>query len=252
VQAIQFLEDDPKLPKSEKPFFLTVYIPDPHHPYDDHAIGIDAFGSGTQARYDEEIAFSDRHIGFLAEYLIYNDLWDDTIFIVTSDHGEEFGEHEGKKHARTCYHESTHVPLLVHIPGIEPQRIDDFVALTDVVPTIAELVGLPLAEAELDGQSLLVPTLTPAQTPTDRRVYCSVISQRAKQGNFFRRAVRSGKWLLVHELIEGTYELYDTQADPEEQRNVYDRMADEPEIKQLRGALNQRLTGNLAERLLTD
>lgn len=252
THAIDFLGEDADFPDSDVPFFLTVYIPDPHHPYDEHGFGIDDFGKGPEARYDQEIAFSDRHIGFLAGFLIYSGLWEDTIFIVTSDHGEEFGEHGGTKHASTCYRESTHVPLLVHVPGIESRRVKQPVALTDIVPTVLELVGAQDAESELDGQSLLVPALKPELTSSERPIHCSVISQRAKQGHFLRRAVRAGKWLLVHEMISGAYELYDTQSDPAEAHDMYAKMADDPAIAALRTTLARTLTGDLSQNLLTD
>jgi choline-sulfatase len=252
THAIEFLTQDPRFPSSDEPFFLTVYMPDPHHPYREHGFGIGEFGEGPEGRYDQEIAFSDRYVGFLAGFLIYSGLWDDTIFIVTSDHGEEFGEHGGKKHARTCYRESTHVPLVVHIPGIEAQRIAQPVSLIDIVPTILELLGERDAEDELDGQSLLVPVLAPGRASPDRPILCSVVSQRAKQGHFFRRAVRSGKWLLVHEMISGRYELYDTVADPDEQQDLYSKMATDPSIEALRDTLARSLQGNLARNLLTD
>ena len=252
THAIDFLTQDPDFPESEDPFFLTVYMPDPHHPYDEHGFGIGDFGEGPEGRYDQEIAFSDRHIGFLAGFLVYSGLWDDTIFIVTSDHGEEFGEHGGTKHARTCYRESTHVPLLVHVPGMQAQRIEQPVALIDIVPTIIELLGLDETDAALDGQSLLVPALTPQRASPERPIFCSVISQRAKQGHFFRRAVRSGKWLLVHEMISGRYELYDTDADPDEQNDLYREMANAPHIAALRGTLARALRGDLARNLLTN
>lgn len=236
----------------ESPFFLTVYIPDPHSPYDLHPFGISEFGSKTLGRYDGEIANSDRQIGFLIQYLKYMDLWEDTVVIVTSDHGEEFQEHGGKTHARTCYVESTHVPLVVRIPGIEPQKIDRPVGLLDVTPTVLEIVGETAEIERMHGQSLLIPALAPALAPDDRLLSCAVVSQRASQGNYFVRAVRSKKWLLVHHVLDGAYELYDTLADPKEERDLYSSQAEEPDVVRLRDHLNSTLTGNLQRNLLTD
>src|SRR4029450_13047212 len=96
-----------------QPFFLLVYSSSPHDPYSKHAeLAID-FGEEEMDRYDAEIAFTDRGVGFLIDYLKYRPpLWDNTIFVFTSDHGEEFGEHGGRIHAFTCYFESVHVPLM--------------------------------------------------------------------------------------------------------------------------------------------
>jgi arylsulfatase A-like enzyme len=114
--------------------------------------------------------------------LVYNGLWDDTIFIVTSDHGEEFGEHGGERHGYTCYRESTHVPLLLHVPGLEGQRITQPVALVDIVPTVLELIGADAGGAELDGQSLLIPPLAPAHASVDRPIFCRLSARDASRG----------------------------------------------------------------------
>ena len=84
---------------------------------------------------------------------------------------------------RTCHEESTHVPLLLRIPGVPRADVDLRVGLNDIAPTLVELLGLDVPADELDGQSLLLPALAPTRVPADRPVYCSVLSQRASQGN---------------------------------------------------------------------
>ena len=139
--ALEFLEREHNPKKQKQPFFLTVYTADPHFTYVEHP-EVPSFGRGDQARYDNEIAYSDRYIGFLIEYLRAKPpLLDNTIVIITSDHGEEFDEHGGKQHATSCYEESLHVPLFVRIPGLPAARIDARVGLNDIVPTLAELLG---------------------------------------------------------------------------------------------------------------
>lgn len=249
VESIRYIEAHAE---DEDPFFLTLYIPEPHHTYDKHGFGLSDFGKKAKDLYDGEIANADRHIGFLIEYLKYRGLWDDTIFVVTSDHGEEFKEHGGKKHARTCYVESTHVPLVVHVPGVEHAKIDHPVGLMDIVPTILESVGATEEVGALEGQSLLVPVLAPELVAAERAIPCVILSQRARQGNFLRRALRTSKWLLVHEVLENDYELFDTEADPKEKKNVYEARRTDLEIERLRRVLNASLTGNLQSNLLTD
>lgn len=99
-----------------------------------------------------------------------HDLWDRTLLIVTSDHGEEFGEHGGAIHSRTCYGEVTRVPLIVRIPGESPQRIQARVALLDIAPTLLELLGGDPPDVRLDGQSLYISAQEPGLLDANRPI----------------------------------------------------------------------------------
>ena len=255
TQAIRFIEEDVDVPESDTPFFLVVYYESPHGRYNRHDdAGFPNFGKGQEALYTGEIAYADRHIGGLLDYLRYTvPLWDDTIVIVAADHGEEFGEHGEKYHARTCYREVAHVPLLVRIPGLEHAEIGQPVGLVDIVPTLLELTGGQSESdaSELDGQSLLLPILAPERAWPDRPLFCSVISQTGRQGSFFRRSVRVGDRALMHELLEGTYELYDTRADPEELHDIAREPAEADTRGRLEDLLESSLRGNIREMQLT-
>lgn len=249
TKAIEFLERDTT---SAQPFFLAVYMADPHAPYVEHP-EIPAFGKGTVSRYDGELAYSDHWIGVLVEYLRAKPpLLDDTIIVVVADHGEEFNDHGGSQHARTCHEESTHVPLMIRVPGLPPADVDLRVGLNDIVPTLVELLGLDLPADAVDGQSLLLPAFAPARVPAERPVYCSVLSQRASQGDFLRHSVRVGRHALHQDVLERRIELYDVVADPREKKPL--DLAD-PRVRatreQLEGILRAHITGNLEERLLT-
>jgi arylsulfatase A-like enzyme len=253
VLAIEWLERDRKLATPEaQPFFLLAYSSSPHDPYTRHPeTGID-FGAAEMERYDTEIAFTDRALGFLIDYLKYRrPLWDDTLFVFTSDHGEEFGEHGGKIHAYTCYVESTHVPLLVRAPGLAGKRVDVPVGLIDIVPTLLQLLGLDEEGMQLDGQSLLAPAFAPDERVDGRPLFCAVLSQKAKQGNFFRRSVRVEDRVLLSDDVAGSYELYDTRADPGERRNLVDQPSEERVLSHLKRMLEESMTGNLAQSRLT-
>jgi arylsulfatase A-like enzyme len=247
--AIEWLERDKRLgTKKAKPFFLMVYISDPHDPYEKHGEGFPNFGTGKQGRYTQEIAFSDRYIGMMIEYLRYREpLLDDTIIIFTSDHGEEFGEHGGKIHAYTCYEESTHVPLVVRIPGAKPVRSARPVPLVDIVPTVLDALNLDRGSMALDGASL---SLSASETADERPIFCSVLSQKASQGNFARRSVRFGGSTLVRNVVAGSEELYDTATDPGELRDVG---RDHPtRVRMLRKLLDDSQRGNLLENRLVE
>jgi arylsulfatase A-like enzyme len=117
-------------------------------------------------RYDEDVRRADDALAQLFAALDALDLWRDTIVIVTSDHGEELGEHGPIGHERTLSREVLAIPLFVAAPGVSARVVDVPVGLADLVPTVLELAGRP-AEARVDGRSL-VPLLYGEDEPAAR------------------------------------------------------------------------------------
>ncbi len=167
----------------DRPFFLWIHYFDPHLPYDAPEPFGDTFSAdlSTQletpvaapqkvrarageltrgdrrylrAVYDEEVRYLDAGIGLLIEGLEERGLADRTLFVLTSDHGEELLDHGGFEHGHALHHELIHVPLLLRAPGwIEPGRADAPVSLRDVHATIldAALPGEPSGGRRLAG-----------------------------------------------------------------------------------------------------
>lgn len=96
------------------------------------------------ALYDGEIAYVDAQLGGFFEWLAAAGLEEDTLVIVTSDHGEEFFEHGHKTHRRQLHRESVHVPWILSWPGRLPagRRVPDTVGLVDLTPTVLGLVDV--------------------------------------------------------------------------------------------------------------
>lgn len=106
--------------------------------------------------YDCEIAYLDHHLGLLFEALRQRSLLDNTLVVVTSDHGEHIGDHGGLiGHGHTLYRQLIDAPLVLCLPGVVPagRRIDAPVTLLDVSATILDLTGVP-NEKGFPGQSL--------------------------------------------------------------------------------------------------
>lgn len=205
-----------------RPFFAVAHIDDVHHPYK-AAIGADVpdFPSpGEQANYDRGIALFDRELAAIIDHLKQLALWERTVLIITADHGEEFGEHGGGIHSRTCYGEVTHVPLLVRIPGEPATRVKQPVALIDIVPTLLELLGGDYSHIALDGQSLYLPVHAPDSVKFNRPVFCTIYDVMPGRSAFFNRSVRAGDWVLHEELISGRTELYNVTTDPGERGSL--------------------------------
>ncbi|MBX7186239.1 MAG: sulfatase [Vicinamibacteria bacterium] len=141
-----------------RPFFLYTHSLDLHYPYEARAIAgrpAPEAGASESDLYDSEIAYNDQELGKVIEGLKSLGLLENTILVVTADHGEEFGEHGQNRHGHTLYQSLLHVPLIVRLPGGERggARIANPVSLVDLSSTLLGLVNLPpLPEA--DGFSL--------------------------------------------------------------------------------------------------
>jgi arylsulfatase A-like enzyme len=172
----------------DKKFFLFLHTYQPHAPYAnesdigkmflaegakwDKIIESEVFGEkGEQntalseeekenviALYDGEIRYTDEHlIQSLVEKLKELDIYDDTMIVITSDHGEEFYDHECWLHGVSLYNESIKVPLIIKFPSFlyRGRRVKELVSIIDIMPTILEMAKIKTSSLELEGKSLL-------------------------------------------------------------------------------------------------
>lgn len=139
----------------EEPFFLFLHTYQVHAPYDPPKPYAETFARQTSKtaweresdHYDAEIAYTDHEFANFYERLATLNLADNTILIVTSDHGEEFAEHGGREHGATLHNEVLHVPLLLRAPGLLPAGVRRAgpMSLVDLLPTLVDLLALPVA-----------------------------------------------------------------------------------------------------------
>jgi len=177
--------------------------------------------------YDEGIRYTDDRLGAFLRHLEELGRLDDTLVIVTSDHGEEFGEHGSVHHWQLYFQPNLRVPLIVRPPGgvAGPVRIAAQAELIDVLPTVLAWVGAEsLAAAQ--GRSLL-PLLAPdaAAAPGGRERAAFAWWPDPEQLPL-RSLVLGDHQLLFNELLPGRDELYDLAADPMGQRDL---AAEQPE-----------------------
>jgi len=174
------------------------------------------------ARYDGEIRYLDSQLGALFDHLRRAGLWESSLIIVTSDHGEFFGEHDLVFHGRELYEEGLKIPLMVKYPGGVPQgRHDEPVGLEDIVPTILDVLERPIPD-RLSGVRLGAPR--PGPTIAENYFGFKADFRNTDYGSRFDRVRRSmvrGRHKFIHS-SDGRHELYDLRTDPDESDNLLD------------------------------
>ena len=194
-----------------------------------------------RALYDAGIRHTDEEIGRLFALLRALDLYDESLIIVTSDHGEEFQEHGRMLHSQ-AYDELLRVPLMIRFPGAAHagQVVRDPVQSIDLMPTVLEFIGAPLP-AVLQGQSLLG-VLDGDIRDRDRPAFA--IGRHQGGGRRTTAAVRSGEWKLIVDLDSDRSELYHLESDPGEQHDVSGQAHAEEHERSLRSALAAQTIAN--------
>ncbi|MFH1463691.1 MAG: sulfatase-like hydrolase/transferase [Pseudomonadota bacterium] len=161
-------------------------------------------------RYDGAIRYVDDQVAEVLE-----SLGPDDVAVVFSDHGEEFWDHDGFEHGHTLYEELLAVPLAIRAPGLTAGRVAAPVSLTDLTPTLLELLGIAGDEA-LSGRSML---------PLVRGEPSAVSAAEARLFGYGRPLYGDEQWGVLERELKyategGREELYDLDADPGEQRDL--------------------------------
>jgi arylsulfatase A-like enzyme/Tfp pilus assembly protein PilF len=194
-------------------FFAWVHLYDPHTPYEPP----EPFASRYPAqKYLGEVAYTDQVVGRLVSWLKQAGVWDRTIFVLLSDHGESLGQHGENTHTFFVYDATQHVPLVVRTPWGDRGRSRAQVSTVDLMPTVLDLAGLA-PQPGIDGRSLARLVLhSEAESPGV--AYAETYFPRFHYGWQHLRSMRDGRWKYIE---APTPELYDVQQDPGETTNVY-------------------------------
>jgi len=232
-QIIAFFDEHGHTKRSESVFAWAHYF-DPHEPYRVRP-GYGGFGRSAAARYDAEIAYVDAEIGRLVKAI--RQRRERVLFLLTADHGEEFGEHGGANHGTSVFDEQVRVPLLLAGPGLPDRQVDLPVSLTQVPATILRLLGqrVPVSmDARADLTGLMVGI--PEQAAGDASGALSEVTH-------LRMYTRGH-----HKLLQSTRHrysvLYDLQGDPGEKIPIGVDVpgAAQKRARELLGHLQQRLS----------
>jgi len=194
------------------------------------------------------VSLLDHCVGQLIDELKAQGIYEDTLLIFTSDHGEMLGSH--RLYQKMCmYEESVRTPLVMKLPkqsDILPQVIDEPVSAVDIMPTLAEYLQLEGGHV-FSGQSLL--PLFNGKSLNKRDIFIQFDGNGAR-GNFQRSVIRGTRKLIVDMFKDELFiELYDIAGDPQEQRNLAIEQSYAEDIQFMLASLGQHMreTGDLLE-----
>jgi choline-sulfatase len=219
---------------SQKKFFLWMHLYDPHFPYRPPEPYSREYATHP---YDGEIAFADEQVGRLLHFLKERGLYQNTIIVLSGDHGESLGEHGEKTHGFFIYNATMHVPLIIRLPGKSaPLSVADPVSLVDLMPTILAAVGLN-SPTQVQGRSLL-PRLHGKPGGIEHSLYGETFLPRL---HFNWSELRGAENAKYHFIDAPQSELYDLSKDPGEVHNII------AEKKAVAEEMRAQLTGLIRE-----
>ena len=256
----------------QRPFFLWLHLMDPHSPYyppneafreltgrdiePGRARHLNAYWNRTDVGpsnlsrkrdeivqlYDAGIRWADRQTARLVDSLRHTHLWDDCVFALTADHGEEFLEHGGRYHAPVrLTEEIVHVPLLIRIPGQRAVKVPASpMSHLHLAPTLLEMIGVPVPSA-FQGRSLW-PNLQRGIAWDDAAIMefaygCTNPFHAESRSASRLLGVRDARFKLVIRTEPGAVEeVYDLEADPGETHPAAAELAIETRKRLLRAA----------------
>jgi arylsulfatase A-like enzyme/Flp pilus assembly protein TadD len=221
-------------PSSSERLALWIHLYDPHDPYEPP----EPYATRYAGRpYDGEVAWSDELVGRIRTALEQAGLFDSTLVVVTSDHGEGLGEHEEAAHGFFIYETTLRVPLVMRGPGLAAgTRLEPVVRLIDLFPTVLDLLGVaPPAGVTLEGRSVAA-AMRGGTSEGDFPSYAESLVPLVHYGWSDLRSIRDGRWKYI---LAPRAELYDLSTDPGERTNLLD--AQPARARALRAALESEL-----------
>jgi arylsulfatase A-like enzyme len=248
---------------ASEPTFLWVHYLDPHSPCTPPPEFLASSGTATggaaedaaagplphplaEARrcYEAEVRYVDANVGRLLDTAESLGMADDSLIVLSADHGDEFGEHGAKtpQHGHSLYQELLHVPLIVKLShAARANRIDEPVSTQSLYTTIPDLCGLRVESTGFEAPSIAA-LVRGQSTTAPYGLFTSWLLGLGEE----RAAVFSGSLKYIHGFDSGREELYDLAADPTEQSSLMSSRPDD--VRRLREFLRAVLASNEAGR----
>ena len=213
----------------------------------------------AEALYDGGIWHADRWLGQLFEWMRERGLYEETLIVVTSDHGEQFSERDAAfydTHGHTLYEELVHVPLIIKLPGRRRagERIPTLTRAVDVMPTLLEAVGAAPNAHRMEGRDLLAGARAEAPAlvlPALSEALSYPFEAKSFRDDRYKLIVSFGAEFVAESgraaipKTEVTRELYDLRSDPGELTNLLDSPA-APEVAARAEAMERGLREHLS------
>jgi len=191
-------------------------------------------------RFDNALRYADHWIGEVVDTLKESGEWDRTVFVVVSDHGEAFYEHEQPTHGTALFEEQVRSLWMMRVPGLPGRTIESPVSLLDVVPSLLEVLGLP-AHGNLQGRG---DVLAESYDGSTRALPFTIQGLTREDGILY------GDWKFTMNWDRRTRGLYDLANDPGEAENLADRYPGQAsQLQHTTTQLIERQLGYYAERL---
>ncbi|MDQ1350455.1 MAG: Sulfatase-like hydrolase/transferase [Acidobacteriota bacterium] len=197
-----------------KKFFTWIHLYDPHTPYDPPSPFKEKFADRP---YRGEVEYLDYELGLFFDWLKKEGIYDNSLIIMMSDHGESLGEHDEDSHGFFIYRPTVWIPLIIHAPFKFPrQKINNIVESVDIAPTILEALGIS-KPGSFQGQSLLNLMFGDKENRKDV-AYTETYYPRMHYGWSELKALYYNKnWKYIQAPKQ---ELYDLEKDSDEKENL--------------------------------
>ena len=211
-----------KLPKEER-FLAFLHLMDVHNDLWKKADGLD-FGDTPRDLYDNNLSYIDRAFDRFLGWLKQQGIYDRTVILLTSDHGEQFWEHGASLHGHTVYEEEIRIPLILLAHGIRGRVENVPVLAADMAPTIAELAGYAVHPPYDDPRMGI--SLVPLLRGKERARYLNrdILGRASFKRRYF--LYRNWKWKLVYSADFDLLQLFDTSRDPAERKSLLQEKRD--------------------------
>lgn len=262
-QGVRFIREH-----ADEPFFLYQSYYAPHEPHNPPKKYLKQYEGQEHAAYNATVANIDENVGRLILALKEEDIFDNTLIIFSSDHGRTWQDRPGTTEGiGVPYDEVARIPLIIRLPGVFPkgQIWESGVSLVDLMPTILDVANISTALSTnprpdrplIHGRSL-IPDIEKGNDVWHRPIIMQNFPMEGIDNSLFEgRAIRTERYKLIlrkfdihPELRPG--ELYDMQADPDEQQNLFADPSYRSVVKDLGLQLQrwgEKYADDLAERL---
>ncbi len=199
-------------------FFLMLHYYDPHADYTPPEPFASKFADNL---YAGEVAFTDHCIGQFIQKLKDVKMYDSTLLIITSDHGEMLGEHGEEEHTYFIYESAIKVPLIVKLPGQKKGSIvTQPVGLVDIAPTVCSILDIDIG-GHVQGKDITAMLHGKMDKTYERYIYSESLTPIRFGANSLM-SVSTGKWKYIRSKRP---ELYDVTTDPGEEHNLIEKEA---------------------------